>query len=146
MSTATIKSTNSKATSKKATPKKATPKKATSKKAAPASKAVVIESTPKKLTPLELATIKKMPKTILDSGMTYSLITRVRNAFDKDIRITMEKGSNMLEMVDGRGTEVKVSDIYLPIAEKLGGAEYLKSVRTSHVRRALKESGVAIKA
>jgi hypothetical protein len=97
------------------------------------------------MTALEAAKAKKLPKTILDNKLTYSLLTRVRNAFNKDLWAKMEKGSNKLKMVDGRGTEQTISDIYIAIAEDLGGAKYLSSVRTSHVRRALREKGVAVK-
>lgn len=123
-------------------------RKATSKKVAPkktVAKAVTISATPKKPTPLELAIAKKLPKTVLESGLTYSLLTRVRNAFHHSVRTTMEKGTNMLEMVDGRGTEVKISDIYIDLAEKVGGADYLKTVRTSHVKRDLKALNIELK-
>jgi hypothetical protein len=104
-----------------------------------------LEASPKAMTALEAAKAKKLPKTILDSGLTYSLLTRVRNAFNKNLWAKMEKDSNSLAMVDGRGTEQKISDIYISIAEDLGGAKYLSSVRTSHVRRALREKGVVVK-
>ena len=120
--------------------------KATSTKAskAPASKAPVLEAAPK-LTPLEAAKAKKKPKTILEEGLTYSLLTRVRNSFNKNLWAKMEKGSNTLTLIDGRGTEQKISEIYIQMAKDLGGAKYLSSVRSSHVRRALREKGIAVK-
>lgn len=124
---------------------KSTPKKAKAKKVAP--KKATLEATPEVPAPtaLEAAKAKKLPKTILDSGLTYSLLSRVRNAFNKNLWAEMEKGTEMLSMVDGRGTEQTISDIYVGIANDLGGAKYLASVRTSHVRRALREKGVAVK-
>lgn len=122
---------------------KATSTKATFTKAS-AAKTPVLEAAPK-LTPLEAAKAKKKPKTILEEGLTYSLLTRVRNSFNKNLWAKMEKGSNMLTMIDGRGTEQKISEIYIQMAKDLGGAKYLSSVRSSHVRRALREKGVAVK-
>lgn len=124
--------------------KKATPaKKVVSKKPALAKKAV-IDATPK-MTALEASKIKKLPKTILDGGLTYSLLSRVRNAFSKEARTIHEKGSKMMEMIDGRGSEVQMSDAYIATANSLGGAKYLASVRTHQVRKDLREAGVSIK-
>lgn len=130
--TTTIAKKSNKATSAKA--------KASAKKAAPAT----LEATPK-MTALEAAKAKKLPKTVLDNGLTYSLLTRVRNAFNKNLWAKMEKGFSKIDMVDGRGTEQSICNIYVEFALDLGGADYLKTVRTSHVRRALREKGIAVK-
>ena len=84
----------------------------------------------------------KKPKTILAGGLTYSLLSRVRNAFPADMRVGIEKGAEILELVDGRGTEQVISDAYLSIAKDLGGAKYLSTVRSSHVKRELKAKGL----
>lgn len=111
---------------------------------APAKKVIakkpVLEKTPS-MTPLEAAKAKKLPKTILKGGLTYSLLTRVRNAFSKEMIKTMEKGTETMKMVDGRGTENTISKIWEEIATEVGGAKYLASVRTSKVRIKIREMG-----
>jgi hypothetical protein len=91
------------------------------------------------MTPLEAAKAKKLPKTVLKNGLTYSLLTRVRNAFKKDTLAGMEKGKETMKMVDGRGTEHTISKVWEEIALEVGGAKYLASVRTSKVRIKLRE-------
>lgn len=115
---------------KKSAPKASTP--------APAPKA---EAEPAPAKAEKSAPKVKPSKTILKGGLTYSLLSRVRNAFPADMRSGVEEGHDTLEMVDGRGTTQTISSAYVAISEELGGAKYLSTVRTSHVKRALKENG-----
>lgn len=138
--TATKTAPKAKTVAKSSTKAKTVPKIAAKPAPQPVSKSPVLENTP--LTPLEAAKAKKKPKTILEGGLSYSLLTRVRNAFPKDKHASIEKGSKMLDVIDGRGTEQKISDAYVAIAKDLGGAKYLASVRSSHVKRELKAKGL----
>jgi hypothetical protein len=79
----------------------------------------------------------KKPSTVLPNGLTYSLLSRVRNAYTAEKRKEIEAGAEVLSFVDGRGRDMQISSVYVKIAEELGGAEYLKGVRTSHVRTKL---------
>jgi hypothetical protein len=133
---ASVKPEPAKAT-KKPVPEKPAPAKAKAEakpaKATPAkAKSEPAKSEPK---------ITKKPKTILDGGLTYSLLSRVRNAYPADLRVELEEGSEILELVDGRGSDREISAVYVDIARDLGGAKYLSSVRTSHVKRLLKTKG-----
>lgn len=80
---------------------------------------------------------EKKSATVLDNGLTYGLLSRVRNAFPASEREAKEAGHDVLSMVDGRGRDLEISSVYVGVAEELGGAEYLKTVRTSHVRAKL---------
>lgn len=88
-------------------------------------------------------TITKKPMDHLENGLTYSLLSRVRNAFTEADRKTVEAGKPALTLIDGRGTEQTISSAYVEIALGLEadgkkGAELLKTIRTSHVRKMLK--------
>ena len=95
----------------------------------------------KKSAPKTDTKIVKIAKTILKDGLHYSLLSRVRNAYTPEQQKKLESGKKPLELVDGRGQSQTISSCYQQIANKLGGAKYLSSVRTSGVRKALKESG-----
>lgn len=87
-------------------------------------------------------TISKRPMDVLEDGLTYSLLSRVRNAFAHEARSQVEVGKPVLTLVDGRGEERTISSAYVAIANSLEdenkrGAELLKSVRTSRVRKLL---------
>lgn len=78
----------------------------------------------------------KAAQTTLDNGLTYALISRVRNAYSKDKRAEMEKGAEVIKMTDGKGSEHEISAAYVKIALELG-VDYLKSVRTAAVKKKL---------
>lgn len=77
--------------------------------------------------------------TVLSDGLTYSLLSRVRNAFPATEQKEIEKGQEVLKMIDGRGQTQEISKGYVAIANKFGGAGFLSSVRTSAVRILLKK-------
>ena len=92
--------------------------------------------------PVKKAAVKaKVDQTVLKSGLTYGLLSRVRNAYPKEDRKTFEKDSKMMTMVDGRGQTHEISEAYVTPAEKVGGAEWLKTVRTSAVKKKLFPKG-----
>ena len=89
--------------------------------------------------------ITKRPMDTLENGLTYSLLSRVRNAFSEADRKTTEAGKPVLNLVDGRGTDQQISSAYVAIALglkdeklKLSGAALLRTIRTSHVKTMLK--------
>jgi outer membrane biosynthesis protein TonB len=126
-----------------AKPAKKPAKKGVAKKAPKASKPTPAPKAEKPVAKAEPETKPaKKPKTILEGGLTYSLLSRVRNAFPADMRSDIESEAEVLELVDGRGTEQTISEAYLVFAIELGGAKYLSSVRSSHVKRELKARGI----
>ena len=75
-----------------------------------------------------------MPKTILDSGLTYSLCSRLFNALPRAKKNELNaKSKSLVSMIDGRGAEKLMPAVIIALAEQLG-AKFLASVRTSYLR------------
>ena len=82
----------------------------------------------------EKAPKAKLPKTVLESGLTYSLCSRLFNALPLAKKNElMSKTKSLVSMVDGRGAEKQVPEIIITLAESLG-AKFLASTRTSFLR------------
>lgn len=84
--------------------------------------------------------IEKRPKTVLEGGMTYSLISRVKNSFKRADYEKIGKGSKCVELVDGRGSDQVIEEVFLTIANQLG-ARFLAGVKSSYLRPRLKWDG-----
>ena len=80
-----------------------------------------------------LANYVKPPKTILENGLTYSLVSRVINALSLEDQRKVSASKDIVEMVDGRGTTKKVPTIAITLAGQLG-AKFLASVKSSFLR------------
>ena len=78
--------------------------------------------------------IEKKDMTKLPDGFTYSLLSRVRNAFKEEERNALEVGHDVLDMVDGRGQAQKISEVYRGLGIKYGGAAYVASVKTAAIK------------
>ena len=77
---------------------------------------------------------KKPAKTVLKSGVTYSLATRVHNAMHyEDARRAEVMNIKPISFIDGRGAEQSVPAVIVTFAEQLG-AKFIKSVRSSYLR------------
>jgi len=76
--------------------------------------------------------INKTPKTVLDGGMTYALVSRVLNAMNADVRLLAEAGETT-PLVDGRGVSHDVSVLAVALANSLG-AKFLSSVKSAYLR------------
>jgi hypothetical protein len=76
--------------------------------------------------------ITKAPKTILDGGMTYALVSRTLNAMSAEDRTKAEAG-DQVTLTDGRGMEQKVSKTAVELAQSLG-AKYLATIKSAYLR------------
>ena len=86
--------------------------------------------------------IPKKPKTILKDGMTYSLISRVRNAFNSTDVAKMDKGTKV-KMIDGRGSDREISQVFVDIAHQLG-TKFLAKIKSSYLRPRMQWDGKKI--
>lgn len=84
--------------------------------------------------------IPKKPKTVMENGLTYSLISRVRNAFPTTVVRELEKDSKGVPMVDGRGADQEVYEPFISMASQLG-AKFLAGTRSSFLRPRIKWDG-----
>jgi hypothetical protein len=76
--------------------------------------------------------ITKVPKTILENGLSYALVSRLLNAMDQETRTKAEKGDKV-SLVDGRGETHEVSSLAITLAASLG-AKQLSSVKSAFLR------------
>jgi len=76
--------------------------------------------------------ITKAPKTVLEGGLTYSLVSRLLNSLSAEVRKTVETGS-MVSLVDGRGQTQEVSQLAIDLAANLG-AKKLAEVKSAYLR------------
>jgi hypothetical protein len=95
----------------------------------------------RKTVPKKEKEVKVKAEPTLIDGMGYGLISRVRNAFPVIDRMEAEKGHKTIEMVDGRGKTHEISEAFVIHAKELGGADYLKTVRSSAVKARLRQEG-----
>ena len=83
--------------------------------------------------PVALAIVKR-DKTVLASGLTYSLCSRVYNALEYETKKKLDADKKaQVEFIDGRGSDKTIHKDVVAIAEKLG-AKFIASVRSSFLR------------
>lgn len=76
--------------------------------------------------------ITKTPKTILEGGLSYSLVSRLLNAMNEEDRKKASAGEKV-KLVDGRGQEQEVSKLAVDLANSLG-AKKLSEVKSAFLR------------
>jgi len=76
--------------------------------------------------------IQKAPKTIIEGGLSYSLVSRLLNAMNEETR-TKASAGDQVSLVDGRGQTQEVSSLAVELAKSLG-AKMLSSVKSAYLR------------
>jgi hypothetical protein len=76
--------------------------------------------------------IQKAPKTILESGLTYSLVSRLLNSLSEEVRASVETGPTV-SLTDGRGQAHDVHQLAIDLAANLG-AKKLAEVKSAYLR------------
>lgn len=74
----------------------------------------------------------KAEKTILPSGLSYSLVSRLLNSLKPEVRKTVEVGPTVT-LVDGRGTSHDVHQLAIDLAANLG-AKVLSENKSAYFR------------
>jgi len=77
-------------------------------------------------------------------GYSYGLVTRVKNAFSKEMQASIEQGAAKEDWVTGRGQSLSMVALpWIKVAKDNGlTPEWLASNRTAHVKVELKKKGV----